>query len=111
MGGFQPRGMSPAQLLEAHRALWREAFSPVSYTHLPGDGPDAVRFTIAGDQPGALHLYYVVERDHHPWSHGPLEFSRAANAFLTPPPGETTLQLACAYVASYLRRISEASRH
>jgi hypothetical protein len=77
----------------------------------PGDGPDAVRFTIAGDQPGALHLYYVVERDHHPWSHGPLEFSRAANAFLTPPPGETTLQLARAYVARYLRRISEASRH
>lgn len=24
---FQPRGMSPEQLLEAHRALWREAFS------------------------------------------------------------------------------------
>ncbi len=24
---FQPRGMSPDQLLEAHRALWREAFS------------------------------------------------------------------------------------
>lgn len=24
---FQPRGMSPEQLLQAHRALWREAFS------------------------------------------------------------------------------------
>ena len=24
---FQPRGMSPERLLEAHRALWREAFS------------------------------------------------------------------------------------
>ena len=24
---FQPRGMSPEQLLDAHRALWREAFS------------------------------------------------------------------------------------
>ncbi len=24
---FQPRDMSPEQLLEAHRALWREAFS------------------------------------------------------------------------------------
>lgn len=24
---FQPRGMSPEELLEAHRALWREAFS------------------------------------------------------------------------------------
>jgi radical SAM superfamily enzyme YgiQ (UPF0313 family) len=25
---FQPRGMSPEQLLDAHRTLWREAFSP-----------------------------------------------------------------------------------
>lgn len=25
---FQPRNMSPEQLLQAHRALWREAFSP-----------------------------------------------------------------------------------
>ena len=76
-----------------------------------GDGPDAVRFTIAGDHGDALHLYYVLERDHHPWSHGPLEFSRATGSFLSPPPGETPLGLARAYVASYLRRISEASRY
>jgi hypothetical protein len=76
-----------------------------------GDGPDAARFTIAGNDAAGLHLYYVLERDHRPWSHGPLEFSPDGAAFLGPPTGETTLRLARAYVESYLRRISEASRH
>jgi len=76
-----------------------------------GDGPDAARFTIAGDDRDALQVYYVLERDHHPWSHGPLEFSRGTDSFLSPHPGEITLRLARAYVASYLRRISEASRY
>jgi len=75
-----------------------------------GDGPDAVRFTIAGDDPQGLHVYYVLERDHHPWSHGPLEFSPAGAAFLGPPTSEATLRLARAYVESYQRRISEPSR-
>lgn len=79
--------------------------------HFPaGDGPDAARFTIAADGPETLRVYYVLERDHHPWAHGPLEFSRAGSAF-TPgqPIGDATLGLARAYVESYLRRISEAS--
>jgi hypothetical protein len=74
------------------------------------DGPDAARFTIAADTPETLRVYYVLERDHRPWSHGPLEFSRAGNAFLDPPAAESTVRLARAYVESYLRRISEASR-
>ena len=74
-----------------------------------GEGPDAVRFTIADDGPGTLRVYYVLERDHHPWSHGPLEFSRAAE-YLGPPADEAAIRLARAYVESYLRRISEASR-
>src|SRR5580698_3348897 len=45
-----------------------------------GDGPDAARFTIAADGPGTLRIYYVLERDHHPWSHGALEFSRTGSA-------------------------------
>jgi hypothetical protein len=76
-----------------------------------GDGPDAVRFTIAGDGPEGLHVYYVLERDHHPWAHGPLEFSPAGADFLGPPTSGATVELARAYVASYRRRVSEASRH
>jgi hypothetical protein len=87
--------------------------------HFPaGDGPDAARFTIAADSPETVRVYYVLERDHHPWSHGPLEFSRTgaagAEAVQTGVPhqaaSEATLGLAHAYVESYLRRISEASR-
>ena len=78
----------------------------------PADhGPDAVRFTIAGDAAGQIHVYYVLERDHHPWSHGPLEYSRAGGAFADSSAGAATLRLARAYVESYLRRNSEASTH
>jgi hypothetical protein len=75
-----------------------------------GDGPDAARFTISAGGPETLRVYYVLERDHHPWSHGPLEFSRAGEAFADQPASQATLGLARAYVGSYLRRISEASR-
>jgi hypothetical protein len=78
--------------------------------HFPaGDGPDAARFTIAADGPETLRVYYVLERDHHPWSHGPLEFSRTGNAVGDQSISQGTLELARAYVESYLRRISEAS--
>jgi hypothetical protein len=75
-----------------------------------GDGPDAARFTIAADGPETLRVYYVLERDHHPWAHGPLEFSRAGGEFRNCAASQATLELARAYVESYLRRISEASR-
>src|ERR1035438_6075017 len=38
------------------------------------DGPDAVRFTISADNGACLRLYYVLERNHHPFAHGPLEY-------------------------------------
>ena len=50
----------------------------------PDDGgPDAIRFTVSRDDGAVLRLYYVAERDHHPFAHGPLEYSRTA-APLTP---------------------------
>ena len=80
--------------------------------HFPADeGPDAARFTVTGDQEDSLRLYYVLERDHHPWAHGPLEFSRSQAAFVGPPGTETARRLARAYVESYLRRKMEASGH
>ncbi len=75
-----------------------------------GAGPDAIRFTIASDDGAVLRLYYVAERDHHPFAHGPLEYSRAASAIAGPEArGETLDAQAGAYAASYLRRKSEAS--
>lgn len=73
------------------------------------DGPDAARFTIAADGPETLRVYYVLERDHHPWSHGPLEFSRTGASLAGQAASEATLGLARAYVEGYLRRVSEAS--
>lgn len=74
-----------------------------------GDGPDAVRFTISADLGPFLRLYYVVERDHHPFAHGRLEYSRDDAAFASPPPGDSLDAQARAYIASYLRRKSEAN--
>ena len=73
-----------------------------------GDGPDAVRFTIAADSGPSLRLYYVLERDHHPFAHGPLEYSPDSRAFTAPPPDASVDAQARAYIASYLRRKAEA---
>ena len=70
--------------------------------------PDAVRFTIARDEGALLRLYYVIERDHHPFAHGPLEYSPASSAFDGLPDRENFARQAWAYVESYLRRKSEA---
>jgi len=73
----------------------------------PAEGPDAVRFTISQDQGSSVRVYYVIERDHHPISHGPLEYSRALGAFAGSSAGQSVTRQAEAYVASYLRRKEE----
>ena len=65
-------------------------------------GPDAVRFTIGHDDAAGVRLYYVIERDHHPFAHGPLEYS-FQDGFQAPPHGLLERQ-AVAYVESYRRR-------
>ena len=67
-----------------------------------GDAADAVRFsaTEAGD--GRLSVIYVFEKDHAPAGHGSLDFSIAANAFLSQG-DELLLRQARAFVESLLR--------
>ncbi|PWU05091.1 MAG: hypothetical protein C5B51_15525 [Terriglobia bacterium] len=79
--------------------------------HFPGEdsGPDAVRFAISRDDGVRIELYYVLERDHLPFAHGPLEYSLAAAQFTRAPIAETLLRQAEAYVLSYLRRTKEAA--
>jgi hypothetical protein len=71
------------------------------------DGPDAVRFTVSSDDGVALRIYYVVERDHHPFAHGPLECTLASGEWNPAPQGDLLARQAQAYVESYLRRKRE----
>jgi hypothetical protein len=68
------------------------------------DGPDAVRFTMRGDDGLRLRIYYVVERDHHPWAHGALEYSPADGRLAEAPAGDNLRHQAESYARSYLRR-------
>lgn len=73
------------------------------------DLPDAVRFSISHDREGLIRIYWVVEKNHLPFAHGPLEYSRADAAFTAAPSDDCLAQQARAYVTSYLRR-TESSR-
>lgn len=101
-----PREAEEAQL----RPLCYFGYARGRCDRFPQDdtGPDAVRFTISSDDGASLGLYYVKERDHHPFAHGPLQYLLAGNRFLESPVGETFARQAEAYVQSYLRRRNEA---
>lgn len=74
------------------------------------DVPDAIRLTISRDDEATIRLYYVLERDHHPYAHGSLEYSREAGGLVaTAGCGETLDAQANAYVASYMRRKSASA--
>jgi hypothetical protein len=66
------------------------------------DSADAVRFTISSDDDATVGIYYVLERDHHPFAHGPIEYSRTSRSCDLAAP--ELQSLAEAYAASYLRR-------
>lgn len=103
---------SPAPVREtAHRPFCNLGYARLECGRFPaGDGPDAVRFTILAAEPGILRLYYVIERDHHPFAHGPLQYSHASGKPANLPVEETFARQAQAYAESYLRRKAEAAR-
>jgi hypothetical protein len=71
-------------------------------------GPDAVRFTVTRDDRESVLIDYVIERDHHPFAHGPLAWLRPSADFDGPQPAACLRAQARAYVASYLSRKAEA---
>lgn len=72
-----------------------------------GKGPDALRFSVIGDEAGALRIFYVAERSHAAIEHGALEFSTAQGKFLSGHPNPLLVEQAQAYAESYLRRKRE----
>ena len=75
----------------------------------PPDGSaDQVRFAIRSDDGVRLRLAYAIERDHHPYAHGAIEYSLPDRSF-PDSPSENVARQARAYIESYLRRKTEAS--
>jgi hypothetical protein len=73
--------------------------------HFPAcDGPDAVRFTVKGSVNGSVSLYFAIERDHHPFAHGPLTYLTASGTLADPPASEVLDRQARAYAEGYLWR-------
>jgi hypothetical protein len=68
------------------------------------DGPDAIRFSVAGDDSQGIRILYAVERDHRPLGSGALEYRTQSAAFVGTPLEQPLERLAAAYVRSYLRR-------
>jgi hypothetical protein len=67
----------------------------------PDTAADAVRFSITGEADGVIQMVYVIEKDHAPLEHGPLEFGDA----LTGAEGRDVLAAqARAFVTSYRGR-------
>ena len=69
-----------------------------------GAGADAVRFTVSGHENGIIRIYYVLERDHRPYEHGPLEYDATRRALVEPPASPLLARQAETFVESYLRR-------
>jgi hypothetical protein len=123
-----PLEVMPLPLGDAWRGLCRapgvEPFEPeqtmlVPFCHLgyargrcahfpkSDSGADAVRFVVNRESNTEIKLYYVLERDHHPFSHGQLCYSLSLSRF-NEGAEENVLCQAAAYVESYLRRRKEA---
>jgi hypothetical protein len=66
-------------------------------------GPDAVRFTIAGDDGRQVRIRYTIEQGHLPCDHGSLEYSRHAGTWVGLESDTLLFHQADAYLRSYLR--------
>jgi hypothetical protein len=72
-----------------------------------GDGPDAVRFALSSHTGDIVSIYYVVERDHHPFAHGSTACSLSTGQWSGTMIDQTLQRQAQAYLESYLRRKKE----
>jgi hypothetical protein len=69
-----------------------------------GSGPDAIRFSVTGDQDGLLKIFYISEQNHEALEHGTFEYSVVEGKLLTAEVNNLLHKQVQAYVDSYLRR-------
>lgn len=67
------------------------------------DGPDAVRFSIAGHRGNIVSLCCVLEKGYLPFARAGIEFDTGGGCS-TPYPDPNVQRQACAYLESYLLR-------
>lgn len=72
-----------------------------------GAGPDAIRFSVTGDENGLLKIFYVSEQNHKALQYGTLEYSVKEGKLLSAEINELLHGQVQAYVESYLRRQRE----
>jgi len=99
----------PSDLFAAAETTQRElcncGYARGRCEHFPEDGAsDAVRFSISDDVGGRLQMVYVIEKDHVPIGHGPIEYAIGEAAFAGGEISEALATQASAFVKSYLRR-------
>ena len=70
-------------------------------------GPTRFASPSPAIEEAVLGIYYVAERDHHPFEQGPLVYSLSGHALLEPPARAALARQAEAYAESYLRRRKE----
>jgi hypothetical protein len=74
---------------------------------LPADAPDAVRFSVIGDDGGRVRIIWVIEKDHSPVEFGTMDY---ADGELSSKRSSATPLLAAqatAFIHSYLDRASK----
>jgi hypothetical protein len=97
-GSCHARASSPFEPPEEiQRDLCNCGYARGRCSHFPDNGAaDAVRFSVTGDQDGRVTLVYILEKDHAPLEHGPLDPAHEAP--------EPLASQARAFVESYLRQ-------
>jgi hypothetical protein len=103
----------PADPGDACLSLCNLGYARGTCARFPSDTPaDAVRFAIACDGGHTLRIHFALERAHHPFEHGQIEFHVEDEAFQPslPATGTAFTAQARAYAASYLRHKRDAAR-
>lgn len=68
-----------------------------------GPGPDAVRFSLSGDDGKLISIAYALEKNHLPHRNGTLKYNRGTESWQGPGDDAVFAAQAAAFLQSYLR--------
>ncbi len=87
------------------RQLCNRGYARKRCPRFPDDSAsDAVRFSVTEDTGDQVRVVYVIEKNHFPVEHGPIEYSLGQARFTGSHTSELLAAQARAYVESYLRK-------